>query len=759
MNVRLFETAEDWGELESQWNSLLHRSDANTIFLTWEWLHAWWSAYGAGRELCVLGVYDGGELVGIAPLCIATKNNWSGSYRSLHFIGDTSNDSDYLSFIVAEGREVQVVNSILEYLSSEDTVWDVAELDGPLHGSQVTRAVMEAVRRMGWELSHEPIPCATLPLPDRWDDYLQTLKPRFRGKVRSALGFFDKELKSAPQGCCRQEQIEPWLEVMFDLHTRRWRSRGQPGVFGDQAKRSFYAEISKSAMRNGWLALHRLDWGERPLALQYGFQYDSRFYLLQEGYDPDFENIRPGLSLRAWLIRHWIEKGFKEYDFLAGQSAYKFEWGGQPKASTKIRIGKKPRAKFFYFRIPQGVAAAKNTMRRLVPEKVLARRRALINGRHNNQTHSSSPTVKTDAKLRSLALMYSLQLVRALGSKVSDNYQAVQGRQGLSILRRDRPVCQILQFHRVNDDEDPFFPATPVSVFRQQMEYLARNYRVVSLDDLVSGAAFDRAAKFSVAITFDDGYRDNYLYAFPILKQLQLPATIFLATGYVDAGQLPWYDQVCLAFKLTSVPAPSFAAQGGPGGAIAQRAARLQLLDETLRWLRGMDERERSSALRAIFSTLHAPPQLNLPNAMLSWSEIRQMQPQGIAFGGHTVWHPALSRLPRNRLEEELLGCKETIEEQLQKPVRHFAYPFGKYADIGATAKNVVRQCGYESAVTTVWGFNTREQDLLELRRCTPWESEIDSFALKLDWNRFFVAEDTASLDREPVLSANNVGL
>jgi len=354
--------------------------------------------------------------------------------------------------------------------------------------------------------------------------------------------------------------------------------------------------------------------------------------------------------------------------------------------------------------------------------------------------------------------MYSLRPVRAMGSKVSDNYQAVRGPQGLSILRRNRPVCQILQFHRVNDDRDPFFAATSVSVFRRQMEYLARNYHVVSLDEVVSGAAFDGRAKFCVAITFDDGYRDNYLYAFPILRQLQLPATIFLATGYVDAGQLPWYDQVCLAFKLTSVRFPSFAAQGGPSGETTQRSDRLRLLDRTLHWLRGMEEWEREAALRTIFSALHAPSELNLPNAMLSWNEIRQMHTQGIAFGGHTVSHPALSKLSRNRLQEELLRCKRTIEEELQRPVRHFAYPFGKHADIGPTAKTVVRECGYQSAVTTVWGFNTPQQDLLELRRCTPWESEIDSFALKLDWNRFFAAEDSGSLDCESMLSRSNVG-
>ena len=94
----------------------------------------------------------------------------------------------------------------------------------------------------------------------------------------------------------------------------------------------------QAALKAGVLSFHRLDWGERAVAFQYGFSYNGGFLLLQEAYDPAFEQLRPGLALRAFRLREMISQGSGEYDFLAGVAQHKLDWGAEPKHALKICI-------------------------------------------------------------------------------------------------------------------------------------------------------------------------------------------------------------------------------------------------------------------------------------------------------------------------------------------------------------------------------------------------------------------------------------
>jgi peptidoglycan/xylan/chitin deacetylase (PgdA/CDA1 family) len=237
-------------------------------------------------------------------------------------------------------------------------------------------------------------------------------------------------------------------------------------------------------------------------------------------------------------------------------------------------------------------------------------------------------------------------------------------------------------------------------------------------------------------VTFDDGYRDNFVCAFPILKELGIPATIFLVSGHIESGQMPWYDIVRLAFKLTTRPTFSMENLEGPSGALKNALDRLSAMENTLLWLRRMSEPDRRSAIPRLFCELGVPTDLSLPNQMLRWDDIRQMSKQGISFGAHTVTHPVLSNVSSAQLRAEITESKRAIEQRLQRPVLHFAYPFGHYPDFSAEAKQFVRTAGYKTAATAVWGVNEPGSDLFELRRFTPWDSDTAEFRLKLDWYR-----------------------
>src|SRR2546427_4076972 len=378
MKALLHESWEDVQKLSDQWNRLLATSASNTIFLTWEWTEAWWKNYGSGRPLFILSAWEGNSLEGLAPFYVERLTRWGSEWACLKLIGDGSRDSDYLDCIARRGREKDVIAAFVEFLESHPNRWDYLEFHGTPEDSPCLAALRNAAREKLWRFSSEPIPCASLSLPRDWNDYLRLLKPRFRTKVRSTLNYFDEKIGATPYSYRDERTVDQALPILFDLHTRRWQRKNQPGVFRDAAKQSFYRDISQAALRQGWLAFHRLAWGERPLAMQYGFIYENRFFLLQEGYDPEFAALRPGLALRGWLIRHWIESGLAEYDFLAGTSPYKLEWGAQVKQCVRLTLAPSWRSAWISFGEAQVREKSKEAVRSVIPESVLDWRRELI---------------------------------------------------------------------------------------------------------------------------------------------------------------------------------------------------------------------------------------------------------------------------------------------------------------------------------------------------------------------------------------------
>lgn len=742
LKITQYRSWEELQVLRDAWNPLLSQSGSDTVFLTWQWCEAWWKNYGGSQDLFVLAGWDGRELVGVAPFYLGSQQLGGKNWKCLRLIGDGTHDSDYLDCFMQQGRETEIAANFAQSLEAQRESWDWLEWNGAHQNSSAVSAFMQCVGERRWWFTTELVRSTTLPLPTRWDVYLKLLEPRFRTKVRSSLALLDENLKSVPVKCHSVSQLDEWLAMLFELHTKRWGTRSEPGVFRGSAKRKFYSDLSRSALEQGWLSFHRLNWGERALALQYGLIYRNRFHLLQEGYDPDYSGIRPGQALRAWLMRHFVDSGLKEYDFLAGASSYKLDWGGQEKMVTRLLVSPSRTGKLIAIDLPQFRRSAKERIGQLAPDSLRSLRRKLIAGRRSRQDVSSGPVRAERHGLSEIrqwlpAAVYSSTPLGQMGRSLASTYTWNRKKTNywLPLKRRTRPVVHIFRYHRVNDEGDPFLGGLPVDSFREQMRYLAATFPFLTLDQIAEG---DLSAQhpYYVAVTFDDGYRDNFICAFPILKQLGIPAAVFLVSGNIESGQLTWYDQVRLAFKLTTKSRFSMAQVGGPGGSLIGLRNRLHYLDQTLGWLRRTLEAQRRIALTELFHELNVPADLSLPNQMLRWEDVRQMSKHQVSFGGHTVSHPVLSKISASDLREEIVGSKQMIEHRLQRAISHFAYPFGQPADFGAQAKQTVKDAGYKTAVTTVWGLNEQCSDLFELRRFTPWESSPAEFRLRLDWYR-----------------------
>ncbi len=271
---------------------------------------------------------------------------------------------------------------------------------------------------------------------------------------------------------------------------------------------------------------------------------------------------------------------------------------------------------------------------------------------------------------------------------------------------------QILVYHKVSPDRHPTYAPVDPQTFEQQMSFLSRCYNVMDLTELVELSAKGAVPERAVAITFDDGYSDNYTYAFPILKKYGLKATIFLATDVIGTSNLLWHDRVFDAFRFST-----------------RDRAELHL-DATLEKAKSLWGEARTRYVEEVETALRPQVPAETPR-MLNWDQVREMHRSGIAFGSHTVTHPILSCLPQEELRKELMESRRQIVEQLNAPVVAFAYPNGRTADFTEEAKTVLQECGYKYAVTTVRGFNLSSADPFELKRDLPWHPEIELFRFK----------------------------
>ena len=306
------------------------------------------------------------------------------------------------------------------------------------------------------------------------------------------------------------------------------------------------------------------------------------------------------------------------------------------------------------------------------------------------------------------------------------------------VKRRRWKNVQILLYHRVHDDWDPFFPAISVDTFEKHLNFLASEFNICPLEEVIEQMNGYSVPDNAIVITFDDGYKDVYDNAFPILQRLSIPATVFLTTGSVGSGNLLWHDTVFYAFRETQALFLEDFGNEGQIYPLRSLEEKLFAQKEILKFLWSLGEDERSYWIGRLVEMLDVSAEVNGSDLMLTWDEVRLMHASGISFGSHTVSHPILSSLSADRAQQEIYESKRIIEEKLAVTVKTFAYPNGRKCDYNETTKSILKEAGYYCALTTIFGANQNGQDLFELRRGGPWEEYLPAFAAKLNWYKFW---------------------
>jgi peptidoglycan/xylan/chitin deacetylase (PgdA/CDA1 family) len=261
----------------------------------------------------------------------------------------------------------------------------------------------------------------------------------------------------------------------------------------------------------------------------------------------------------------------------------------------------------------------------------------------------------------------------------------------------------ILMYHSVSSSQDRNWidPANdcPEAIFDKQMCYLKKHCHVISMDELCKRIEKKEPIKpRTVAITFDDGYLNNLTVAARILKKYELPATLYLATRYVDQQEPQWIDELYSMFKTSDVTNLVLPDLGFENADIRSNETRQTVHSQIAKLLLSLSYETRRRHLDNIKSQLK--PSINTPRLTLCWDEVRQLQEKypNITLGVHTKDHVDLTVCNPVEAENQITSSLKSFEQETGRPARHFSYPYGRSnTDVEA----VVRSVEFKSAVVT----------------------------------------------------------
>jgi len=279
----------------------------------------------------------------------------------------------------------------------------------------------------------------------------------------------------------------------------------------------------------------------------------------------------------------------------------------------------------------------------------------------------------------------------------------------------------ILIYHRVRPEPSSMSKvALHREMFDWQMRLVARHCRPISMLDGLRRLREGTLSSRSVAVTFDDGYADNAEVALPILLRYGVPATFFVATGFLDGGRM-WNDSIVEAIRNVRGTHVDLRMIGLGQEPLSPVHMRGPLTRKIILAVKHLPPAERLAKVEELCNVIGA----HLPdNLMMTSDQVRSLAEAGMEVGAHTVHHPILKSLPDDEARREIADSRSALEEITGSTVRSFAYPNGRPGDdYSDRDRNIVASLDFEYAVSTRQGVANVRSDLFQLPRFTPWDT------------------------------------
>ena len=318
---------EAFSRYREPWNRLLDTSTSGSFFLKWEWMYTFWETIEKqDAELLVWLCYDGTELVGIAPLYRYSSTFMKIPVRKVAFLGDRV-ASDYMDFFAKPGYEEICCRKVLQRMRDQGSVaYDLLELNGVCVDSNLY-GYLSAGSKQNKEIIMLPsFDCPRTLLAPSFDNYIS----RLSGSTRYALGRkqrrIERDFGATTIEHADLAQHPELLNVLFSLHKSRWDMlKDKTSTFYSAFRKSFNERlVRRLGEGDGFFSYVAVD--GKPASILYILGYKNNAFFYQNGWDPKFADYSIGIYNIQQAIRHAIAAGYKSFDFLRGEEAYKYKF-------------------------------------------------------------------------------------------------------------------------------------------------------------------------------------------------------------------------------------------------------------------------------------------------------------------------------------------------------------------------------------------------------------------------------------------------
>lgn len=331
-------TDEEFSRCRESWNKLLDSSGSESFFLKWEWIYTFWEA--VDKKNAVLQVWlchDGSRLVGIAPMYVYSTAFMKVPVRKMAFLGDRV-ASDYMDIFAEPGYEEICCREVLRRVRHKSpAAYDVLELDGVCTDSNLYR-YLAAGCDAGEGMQLLPrFECPRTMLARSFDKYTGGLS----ASTRYSLGRKQRKLDRDFSGMVIEHfdltNNPQMLGVLFDLHKKRWDVlKGKTSTFSSAYRESFNDKLlQRLGEGDGFFSCMTID--DEPVSILYIFVYKNNAFFYQNGWNPVFASYGVGILNIQQAIRHAIEAGYRSFDFLRGEEAYKYKFCEESRQAYSVQ--------------------------------------------------------------------------------------------------------------------------------------------------------------------------------------------------------------------------------------------------------------------------------------------------------------------------------------------------------------------------------------------------------------------------------------
>lgn len=323
-------------------------------FRRWQWLESWWHNYGTcDAQLCLVAIFNANaQLVALAPWYL---DRTTVGLQRLRWLGSGEVCADHQSVLCrAEYRE-QVAQVLADWLTrtpstGDSPLWDSLEISGTTADDPLMTCLVTELKQAGCRfLSRRAVHGWRIELPGTWPEYVAGLSKSHRKQVRRLERQVDGSSNFAFRVVQHPREVHQAMDILVELHQRRWHTQGESGCFASRHFEQFHREAVARLMDQGNVRLMWLEADGQPVAAEYQLLGNDGVYAYQSGIDPEYLALEPGRMMMTLAVRHAILRGDRFYDMLRGDEPYKAHWRAKPYALLEGEIIAPRRAAYWKY--------------------------------------------------------------------------------------------------------------------------------------------------------------------------------------------------------------------------------------------------------------------------------------------------------------------------------------------------------------------------------------------------------------------------